>query len=103
MHEAGHSKSDLWDNPEGWGWEGDGREVQDGETHVHPWLIHVDIWQKPSQYCKVIILQLKLIKKRRVKFIESESTLVDAGVGWGRKCLMGTKFQFRKVENSGDG
>ena len=70
---------------------------------MYLWLIHVDIWQKPSQYCKVIILQLKLIKKRRVKFIESESTLVDAGVGWGRKCLMGTKFQFRKVENSGDG
>ena len=29
-----------------------------------PWLIHVDIWQKP-QYCKVISLQLKLIKKKR--------------------------------------
>ena len=45
--------------------DGVGREVvvgaifQDGGTHVHLWLIHVDIWQKPSQYCKVIILQLK--------------------------------------------
>ena len=29
-----------------------------------PWLIHVEIWQKP-QYCKVISLQLKLIKKKR--------------------------------------
>ena len=58
MHETGHSKAVLWDNPEGWGWEGDGREVQDGETQVQPWLIHVDIRQKPSQYCKVIILQL---------------------------------------------
>ena len=28
-----------------------GREGQDGETHVHPWLIHDDIWQKPHQYC----------------------------------------------------
>ena len=59
MHEAGHSKSVLWDNPEGWGGEGGGRGVQDGGTNVHPWLIHVDIWQKPPQYCKVIILQLK--------------------------------------------
>ena len=25
------------------------------------WLIHVDVWQKPSQYCKVIILQLEYI------------------------------------------
>ena len=60
------------------GGEGDGG-VQDGGTHVHPWLIHADIWQKPPQYCRVIILQLR----RRVKFIQSESTLVDAGVGWG--------------------
>ena len=40
-----------------------GREVGEGfrmeETHVYLWLILVDIWQKPSQYCKVIILQLK--------------------------------------------
>ena len=25
---------------------------------VHPWVIHVDVWQKPPQYCKVIGLQL---------------------------------------------
>ena len=31
-------------------------------THVHPWLIHVNVWQKPSQF--VIILQLKLIFKK---------------------------------------
>ena len=29
-------------------------------THVHPCLIHVNVWQKPLQYCKVISLQLKL-------------------------------------------
>ena len=28
-------------------------------THVHPWLSHVNIWQKPPQCCKVISLQLK--------------------------------------------
>ena len=22
------------------------------KTHVYLWLIHVDVWQKPSQYCK---------------------------------------------------
>ena len=37
-----------------------GREVggsfRMGGTHVY--LIHVDVWQKPSQYCKVVILQL---------------------------------------------
>ena len=61
MNEAGNSKLVLWDNPEGWDGEGCRRGVEDGRTHVHLWLIHVDAWQKPPQYCKVIILQLKLI------------------------------------------
>ena len=34
MHEAGHLKPGLWDNAEGWGGEGGGREVQD-EEHVY--------------------------------------------------------------------
>ena len=29
--------------------DGMGREVG-GRTHVHPWLIHVNVWQKPPQY-----------------------------------------------------
>ena len=40
-HEAGLSKLVFWDIPEGWGGEGDERGVQDGGTHMHPWLIHV--------------------------------------------------------------
>jgi len=58
----------LWDNPEGWGGERGGRRgvrLEGGTgAHVHPWLIHVDAWQKPPQYCKVIILQFKKKKKR---------------------------------------
>ena len=39
-------------------WGGRGEGAQDGgDTHIHPWLIHVNVWQK--LYCKVIILQLK--------------------------------------------
>ena len=37
---------------------------------VYLWLIHVDVWQKPSQYCKVITFQLKQIKfKKELHFI----------------------------------
>ena len=50
MHEAGHSTLVHWDNPEGWDGEGGGKRVQDQGTHVHPWLIHVNVWQKPPQY-----------------------------------------------------
>ena len=59
--------------------DGMGREVGGGfrmGTHVHPWLIHVNVWQKPPQYCKVISLQLKLInfKKRKKKHEDREQT-----------------------------
>ena len=59
-HETGCSGLVHWDDPE-WGM---GREVGGGSgwgTHVHPWLIHVNVWQKPLQYYKVISLQLKWI------------------------------------------
>ena len=49
-----------WEAGSGWG------------THVNPWLVHVTVWQKPLQYCKVINLQLikingKKEKKKRYK------------------------------------
>ena len=54
MHETGHSVPQR---------DGVGKEVGGGfgirGTHVHPWLIHVNVWQKPPQYCIVISLQLK--------------------------------------------
>ena len=28
-------------------------------TYEYLWLIHVDVWQKPTQFCKAFILQLK--------------------------------------------
>ena len=37
------------------------RRFKREQTYVHLWLIHVDIGQKPTQYCKAIILQLKWI------------------------------------------
>ena len=61
MYEVGHSKLVFWDNPEGWGGDGGGRGVQDGETHTHPWLIHVNVRRKPPQYCEVISFKLKKI------------------------------------------
>jgi len=60
MHETRHSKPVPWDDPEGW--DGEGGKWEEGSgwgTHVHPWLIHVNVWQKPLQYCNVISLQLK--------------------------------------------
>ena len=45
-----------------------GRFKREG-TEVYLWLIHVDIRQKPTRFCKAIILQLKIIfkKKKQIK------------------------------------
>jgi len=59
MHNTGCSGLVHWDDPEGWDGEGGGRGGSGWGTQVHPWLIHVNVWQKPLQYCKVISLQLK--------------------------------------------
>ena len=52
-------------HPRGMGW---GRRWEGGSgwgTHVYPWLIHVNVWQKPLQYCKVISLQLIKINGKK--------------------------------------
>ena len=46
---------------DGVGWEAGGGSGWG--THVNPWLIHVNVQQKPLQYCKVISLQLIKFKK----------------------------------------
>ena len=49
---------------EGWDGKQDGRKVQEGEVYL--WLIHVDIWQKTTKFCKAIIL------KSEKKIVESD-------------------------------
>ena len=34
-------------------------------THVNPRLIHVNVWQKPVQYCQIISFQLIKMKKKK--------------------------------------
>ena len=48
------------------GWKKEGGFRREG-TYVYLWLIHVDVWQKPKQYCKAIILQLKYKNKEKRK------------------------------------
>ena len=49
----GIGRSGRWEGGSGWG------------IHVYPWLIHVNVWQKPLQYCKVISLQLIKINEKQ--------------------------------------
>ena len=52
LYDAGNPNLVFWDHLDGW----------DG-VYVYLWLVHGDIWQKLTQCCKEIILQLKTQKK----------------------------------------
>ena len=54
--DPGSSTLVLCDSLERWDGVGGGREVQKGGDI---WLTHADVWQKPTQHCKAIILQVK--------------------------------------------
>ena len=44
-------------------------------TYVHLWLIHVDVWQTPTQYCKAVILHLKINKSNVPNQIEEKKRI----------------------------
>ena len=69
-HKRNRSPAQVWgmrQSAQGWCTgttlrDGMGREaVGDSgwETHVHPWLTQVNVWQILLQYCKVMSLQFK--------------------------------------------
>ena len=49
------------------GWEVGGRFKREG-TYIYLWLIHVEVWQKPTQYCNYPTL-----KNKKEKYMECES------------------------------
>ena len=54
--------------PRGMGWGGRREGGSGWGTHVTPWLTHVNVWQNPLQYCKVISLQLiKINGKKKIR------------------------------------
>ena len=63
--------------PRGMGWRGRREGGSGWETHVNPWLIHVNVWQKPQQYCKIISLQLILKNGKKKKNKQKKSTSVQ--------------------------
>ena len=51
--------------PRGMGWGGRWEWGSGWGTHVNPWLIHVNVWQKLLQYSKVISFQLRKINEKK--------------------------------------
>ena len=78
--QVGCNRQVLWagalGKPRDIGW-GERREGGLGwGTHVNPWLIHVNVRQKPLQYCKVISLQLIKINEKKKSINSSAPSLL---------------------------
>ena len=71
------------------------REVGGGigwGIHVTPWLIHVNVWQKPLQHCRVISLQLIKINDKKKK----KNLPVNAGDAEDMSWICGLKIPWRR-------
>ena len=55
-------------------------------THVNPWLVYVNIWQKPLQYCKVISLQLIKVNGKIYNFQMQPSRIKKVPENWVVAC-----------------
>ena len=98
-------KPGLSDNLEGW--DGvEGRFKREG-IYIYLWLIHVDVWQKPTQYCEAIILQLKInnfFKRWGHTGVEQIPWPSISGILMKRAGESnGTPLQYSCLENSRDG
>ena len=61
-----------WEDPEAWDGEGGVGGGSGWGPHVNPWLIHVNVYQQPLQYCKVIGLQLYKNKWKKFKKLKKK-------------------------------
>ena len=83
----------LYDSLEGWSEMGGVLKREVTYVLIHLWLIHVDVWQRPIQYCKAIILQLKNERKRVV----SSAKICAAQVTGGPISLL-KKYYFTQLK-----
>ena len=72
--------------PRGMEWGGRREEGSGWGTHVTPWLIHVNAWQKPLQYYNVISLQLIKINGGKKKQEIFPSNFAFSGAATVLRC-----------------
>ena len=59
------TRSPAWpscDDPEEWN---ERRTQEGGNMYIYLWLISIVVQQKPTQHCKAIICQLKILKNSK--------------------------------------
>ena len=71
-------------------------------TYVCLWLIHIDVWQKPTQHCKAIIFQLKINFKKMtiLKKKKAEHWRTDAYEMWCWRRLLTVPWTEKRSNQS---
>ena len=69
-----------------WGWS---REMicggkWEGGTHVHPWLIHVNVWQNQYSIIKQNEVKIKIKKKKPDKIFKIRVYIIGYGMPTSR-------------------
>ena len=64
------------ERPRGMEWGGRREGGSGWGIYVNPWLIHVNVWQKPLQYCKVSSLQLIKINGKKIASLTSGAGII---------------------------
>ena len=73
LHNSGNSKQASVSTKKGGLERGAEVRFKRVGTYVYPWLTRAVVWQRPTQFCKAIILQLKKInlklKRKRPLYV----------------------------------
>ena len=92
--------------PRGIGWRGRREGGSEWGIHVTPWLIHVNVWQNPLQYCEMVGLQLIKINGKKNKFsgklLGNLAYLSGEGRALGKKNLQNKRGLSWGKEPEGD-
>ena len=70
-------KAGALGRPRGIRWGGTQERGSGWGTHVNPWLIHVNVWQKPLQYYKVISLQRIKINEKKFSCKKKDFVIIN--------------------------
>ena len=67
LYDSEGTQTRVLEQPNGVGRGGRWERGSRGRRCIYLWLIHIDVWQKAIQYCKPIILQLKINEFQKIK------------------------------------
>ena len=74
-----------------------GRKSQEGGLCTYLYLIDVDVWQRPTQYCKAMILLLKINKLNKNKRKERErKKRIPEFSDLSCLCVWGPEFKYHQ-------